>query len=137
MSQESKIVQVGVASLIQFKGKYLLILRKGKHGRLTWSPPGGHVDFGESPVKTAIREAKEEVGITASKPKFIGITNDIFKTTQKHYITLWFLLKVKKPSQIIIQSNEVIKADWFPVNKLPKPLFLPFANFIKKKGWLF
>ncbi|OGY42834.1 MAG: hypothetical protein A2729_04860 [Candidatus Buchananbacteria bacterium RIFCSPHIGHO2_01_FULL_39_14] len=136
MNQELRRVQVGVGSLIEYKGKYFLILRKRKHGRLTWSPPGGHINFGESPAKTAIRETKEEVGITASNPKFIGMTNDFFKSTKKHYITLWFKLKVKRPGKIKVQSKEVVSADWFFVNKLPKPLFLPFKNFIQRNGWL-
>nr|MBA3816243.1 NUDIX domain-containing protein [Parachlamydiaceae bacterium] len=30
-----------------------------------WLPPGGHVDPGEDPKETVIREAKEELGIEA------------------------------------------------------------------------
>lgn len=133
---KSKVVQVGVGSLIKYKNQYLLILRKGQHGNMTWSPPGGHINFGESPTQTAIREVKEEVNLKVSKPKFIGITNDFFKATKKHYITLWFQFNVKIKGRVKIQSSEVIQAKWFPANNLPQPLFLPVSNLIKRKGWL-
>ena len=46
--------------------KVLLVAPKGKFGGYSWSFPKGRVDEGESIVKTAKREVREETGITAS-----------------------------------------------------------------------
>lgn len=50
-------VSVYIVSLISGVKKILL----HKHKKLNiWLPVGGHIDFGETPIDAAIREAKEE-----------------------------------------------------------------------------
>jgi 8-oxo-dGTP diphosphatase len=80
---------VGVAILIRKEGQVLLLKRKGSHGAGTWCPPGGHLEFGESPEECAIREAKEETGVEVTDVRFLAITNDLFPEG-KHYVTIWF-----------------------------------------------
>ena len=81
--------KIGVAAIITRSNQVLLIQRKGPHGTGTWSTPGGHLEFGEDPQQCAIRETREEVGLEVSSVRFIGVTNDIFPESGKHYITLW------------------------------------------------
>ena len=45
--------KVGTAIIITRDNKILLMKRRGPHGAGTWSPPGGHLDFGESPEQCA------------------------------------------------------------------------------------
>jgi len=87
MDQEPK-VGVGVAIIITKDDKVLLMKRKGPHGQGTWSTPGGHLDFGETPEGCAAREAKEEVGLDVVGIRFRAVTNDVFEAEGKHYITL-------------------------------------------------
>jgi 8-oxo-dGTP diphosphatase len=42
--------RVGVGIVITRGNEVLLIHRHGAHGAGTWSPPGGHLDFGERRV---------------------------------------------------------------------------------------
>jgi 8-oxo-dGTP diphosphatase len=79
--------QVGVTVIIEEKGKVLLIQRRCAHGAGSWSTPGGHLEFGESPEHCAIRETLEEVGIEIGNVRFVAVTNDIFKDSGKHYIS--------------------------------------------------
>ena len=74
MSHDPK---VGVAIIITKDDQVLLMKRKGVHGTGTWSTPGGHLDFGETPEQCAAREA-EEVGLDVTDIRFRSITNDIF-----------------------------------------------------------
>ncbi len=57
------------------KGDYelLLITRKKEtyHGKLAF--PGGHIDYGEDPVDSCIRELKEECGIDGAKPELVAV----------------------------------------------------------------
>lgn len=40
-----------------------VIGRRGRRGALTWSLPKGHLEVGETPEQTAVREIEEETGV--------------------------------------------------------------------------
>lgn len=126
--------QVGTAILITSDDKVLLMKRKGPHGAGTWSPPGGHLDFGESLEACAAREAKEEVGVEVVDIRFRAVTNDIFAEEGRHYITIW--LEGKPVGQpYIAAEKEVEEIGWFRWDALPQPLFLPLENFVRGKRY--
>lgn len=49
-----KSPKVGVCVFIIKDDKILLGKRKNSHGGLTWAPPGGHLEFGETPEECAM-----------------------------------------------------------------------------------
>jgi len=55
--------RVGVGVIVTRGDRVLLIRRVGVYGQGTWSTPGGHLEYGESPGACAIRETKEETGV--------------------------------------------------------------------------
>jgi 8-oxo-dGTP diphosphatase len=126
--------QVGTGMIITKDDKVLLMKRKGPHGQGTWSTPGGHLDFGETPEGCARREAKEEVGVDVVDIKFRAVTNDVFEETGKHYITIWLEgITVGEPS--IAAEREVEEIGWFAWDTLPEPLFLPMRNLITENSY--
>ena len=127
--------QVGTAIIITKDDKVLLMKRKGPHGQGTWSTPGGHLDFGETPEGCAAREAKEEVGLDVVDIRFRAVTNDVFDTTGKHYITIWMDGKTLPNDPIIAAEDEVAEIGWFAWNSLPDPLFLPLENLLKENSY--
>ncbi len=125
-------VKVGIAVIIEKDGK-LLLGRRNKmhsHGAYSWCSPGGHIDYGEDLIDTAKRESREEMGIEIKNIKFAGITNDVFKESKKHYVTVWFKADIKSGEPK--SSNELSMVGWYPLDKLPKPLFLCQENYFKK-----
>jgi 8-oxo-dGTP diphosphatase len=59
----NKYPSIGVGVIIEKDQKVLLLKRGNVHGADSWSTPGGHLDYGETPEECAIRETKEETNL--------------------------------------------------------------------------
>ena len=134
MNPSMKFPKIGVAAIITRSNQVLLIRRKGPHGAGTWSTPGGHLEFSEDPQQCAIRETREEVGLQLSGVDFLGITNDIFSGSGKHYITIWMIAAGFSGEPTIAAPGEVSDIGWYEWDTLPSPLFLPLENLINQKS---
>jgi len=132
MNQEPN---VGVGIIITHNDQVLLMKRKGLHGQGTWSTPGGHLDFGETPEQCAVREAKEEVGLDVVDIRFRAVTNDVFEEAGRHYITIWMEGRTTSNDPMIAAEDEVAEIGWFAWDSLPDPLFLSLENLIKANSY--
>jgi 8-oxo-dGTP diphosphatase len=122
-------VRVGVGVVIRDGGRVLLVRRRNVHGEGTWSTPGGHLDFGESPAACAAREAAEETGASIGPPRFRAITNDVFDET-RHYVTIWMEADFAGGHVSAVADDELSDVEWFELDALPEPLFPPFARLL-------
>lgn len=130
MSQASAHPRVGVACLVMRAGQVLLLRRQRSHGAGSWSPPGGHLDFGEAIEACAIRETLEETGLHIADPEFLAITNDVFTDDGRHYITVWMRAASAAGEPAVQDPAEVAQVGWFPPDALPAPLFLSLENLL-------
>lgn len=128
-------VRVGVGVLITRGDRLLLMKRSGSHGADTWSPPGGHLDFGETPEQCGIREVYEEVGLRLPALRFRAITNDFFVEEHRHYITIWMEAPLLAGEPVIASAREMSALDWFDWANLPQPLFLPLAHLLAGQSY--
>lgn len=126
----SNAPRVGVGVIVTRGHRVLLIRRINAHGAGTWSTPGGHLDYGETPEACAIREVEEETGVRITGVHFRALTNDIFAESGLHYITLWMQGEVESGEAGIHAADEVGEIGWFKWETLPEPLFLPLANLL-------
>lgn len=124
-------VGVGVGVIIKRSGKVLMGKRKGNHGSGTWATPGGHIDFGETVKQCAIRETLEECGIKIKNLKNVPFTEDIFASTNKHYITLWIVADYESGEAEVLEPELCERWEWFDWNNLPAPLFTSTGNMVK------
>lgn len=126
-------VPVGVGVIVVRQGKVLIGRRNGKNGYNTWSMPGGHLDVGETPEDTAVREVLEETGLVVANPQFIGYTNDIFPEAQKHYLTLWVAVEYISGEPRITDTHEMDAFEWVSYVELgqKRNIFLPLVNFLR------
>jgi len=125
--------RVGIGVFVFKNGKFLIGQRKGAHGADSWSVPGGHLEFGESPEQTASREVAEETGLEIANIRFGAVTNDIFKNENKHYVTIWMISEWKSGKEQIMEPDKFIAQKWITFNSLPDNLFLPWQNLIKSQ----
>lgn len=124
------VIKVGIGVIV-FRGRQVLLgKRKNAHGENTWGFPGGHLEWWEEPEDCAIRETKEEVGIEIAKVARGPWSNDIFLSSNKHYITLFMLAKYKYGTPCVLEPEKCSTWQWFEWKKLPDPLFLPIQNLV-------
>ena len=126
---------IGVGVIIEKNQKVLLLKRVNVHGSGSWSTPGGHLDYGETPEDCAVRETREETSIEIQEVTFRGITNDIFKDVGRHYITIWMGAKYRSGEPVVNAPEEMSEIGWFSWDALPAPLFLSLRNFLSGKGY--
>ena len=129
MSEQIVRVGVGVfiwrASTAWRRPRVLLGKRKGSHGEGSYSLPGGHVEFGETPIEAARRETVEETGLhvvrMVPEPQ-VPYSHTFFEREQKQYVTLFFRA-ICNGSPRLMEPNKCAGWDWYDLEDLPKPLF--------------
>lgn len=127
----NQIPRVGVGVIITKDNTILLGKRINSHGHNSWAPPGGHLEFLESPEACAQREVFEETGISIKNIRPILFTNDIFQPDNKHYITIFMAADYDSGLPTILEPDKCLEWKWFFWDHLPSPLFLSFENFLK------
>jgi 8-oxo-dGTP diphosphatase len=130
MSITPSTPRIGVGVVITKDQQVLLLRRRNVHGAGTWSTPGGHLDFGETPEACAVREVKEETGLDIDDVAFRAITNDVFAADDRHYITIWMEGRYVKGEPVVAAPYEASEIGWFPWNALPQPLFLSLQHLL-------
>ncbi|MBN3494598.1 nucleotide triphosphate diphosphatase NUDT15 [Vibrio neptunius] len=128
----NKEVRVGVAAVILREGRVLLGERIGSHGAHTWATPGGHLELGESIEECAKRETLEETGLSVDSFNKLGFTNDVFEKEGKHYVTLFVVTSCSSGEPEVMEPDKCKQWQWFELDQLPEPLFLPLTNLLKE-----
>lgn len=124
---------VGIGVVVVKEGKILLGKRKSAHGSGTWSTPGGHLEYGESPELCAMRELEEETSLKALSLHLGPWTNTLIEEG-KHYITLFIFVDRFEGEPISLELDKCDEWKWFDWDHLPSPLFPTIYSLIDKVG---
>jgi len=95
----------------------LLAMKKRGHGVGIWNGVGGKLNDGETSKQSAIREAKEEVGVTPISLKEVGKIEFIFPPERNIDHTSTVYLCDKWEGEPI--ETEEMRPQWFEVDKVP------------------
>lgn len=145
VEQKTKVVivyqtnqpQVGVAVVIYKQGQYLLGQRKKSPGVNTWQCPGGLMQIGESVFECARREVEEETGLIIHNLEYGPYTNNRFVNEGVHTVTLYVVAEYLSGEVVVREKDKAICWQWFNLNELPQPLFLPLQILVDRHGdWL-
>jgi 8-oxo-dGTP pyrophosphatase MutT (NUDIX family) len=100
-----------------------LIGRLDRSGTLLWSLPKGHIEDGESPEQTAVREVKEETGITAEVLMPLGTIDYWFVAERKRvHKTVHHFLLAATGGELCDEDVEVTEVAWVPFADLHRML---------------
>jgi bis(5'-nucleosidyl)-tetraphosphatase len=110
----------GIIPLRKERGKWQVLLLK--HGKGHWAFPKGHPEIGEDPEQTAVRELKEEAGLSILS--FLQMPPQ-----QEHYFfragpdlidkrVTYFAAEVA--GQVVLQEGEISDYKWLSLEEAPK-----------------
>ncbi len=102
-----------------------------------WLPTGGHVEPGEHPKATVVREAHEELGIEPEfllqEPLFLTVTTIVGSVAEHIDVSLWYLLKGDINGFFVYDTDEFHTVRWFGIEEIPFKKSDPhMGRFIKK-----
>jgi len=119
------------AAVIIDSQRVLLIRRRVPEGALIWQFPAGKVEPGESPEEAAVREAREETGLTVEALNVLGDRIHPANGRQMHYVvckTLTGTATVASPSELdaVAWCNQAeLEA------RIPSAIFEPVATYLE------
>ena len=109
-------------------GRILLVQRSVEPKKGLWCLPGGFMELGETPEEGALRELKEETGLSGRIDRLIGAAsgkNAIYNT-----IAL-ICYNIKEYSGILIAGDDASDVGYFDPEHLPEIAFNSHINFIR------
>jgi 8-oxo-dGTP diphosphatase len=88
-----------------------------------WLPSGGHVEPGEYPKATVVRELAEELNLAAefvqASPLFITVTRTVGAVGGHTDVSLWYLLRGDSTRAIEFDRGEFHGVRWFGLDEIP------------------
>lgn len=128
-------VTCGVVVLDE-RERVLLMHRRGDG---TWGLPGGGLEPGETWEQAARRECREETGWDVDLRGLLGIYSDPGTQVHRypsgdtvHFVGAVFLGSPRRRSGE--SDGEATELGWFPLDRLPAPLFPPDVPVLRDAG---
>ncbi len=111
---------VGVGVVV-WKAEKFLLIQRGKPPRLgQWSIPGGRQELGETIKEAAIRETKEETGLSVQITDFLGVIDSIQKDKdgQVEYHATLVDFSAKWISGVASASSDAMNVAWHELDDI-------------------
>ncbi|MHC5770528.1 MAG: NUDIX domain-containing protein [Nostoc sp.] len=113
-----------------------ILLVDHKNAQL-WLPAGGHVEPGEHPRTTVLRELEEELGFNATHsieaPLMVTCTKTVGLTAGHTDVSLWYIVRSSRTQKLKFDKNEFNSVRWFSFSQVPLDRSDPhLGRFIKK-----
>jgi len=112
---------VGVGAIIIEGARVLLVKRLHPPLQAEWSIPGGVLEVGELVGEAAIREAREETGLTVEPRELLGVYDRILRNpeqrVQYHYVLIDFLCR--RVAGDLLAASDAAEVRWFRREELP------------------
>ena len=112
---------VGVGAIIIEDRRVVLVKRAHPPLQNQWSIPGGALEVGEFVREAAIREAREETGLTVEPGELLGVFDRILRDpterVQYHYVLIDFLCR--RVAGKLAAASDATDVRWFSRAELP------------------
>jgi 8-oxo-dGTP diphosphatase len=111
---------VGVGAIIIEGDRVVLVKRAHPPLQAEWSIPGGVLEVGELVREAAIREAREETGLTVEPGELLGVYDRVLRNSEKrvqyHYVLIDFLCR--RVAGELAAASDAADVRWFSREEL-------------------
>ena len=128
---------VGVGAIVVEGDRVLLVKRAHPPIQGQWSIPGGVLEVGEMVREAAIREAREETGLTVEPGELLGVYDRILRDpenrVQYHYVLVDFLCRPIGGE--LLAASDAAEVRWFRREELPALNLAEDTEDVIRKGF--
>jgi 8-oxo-dGTP diphosphatase len=118
------------AAVIVKDGRVLLVQRRVKEGSLSWQFPAGEVEPGEFGGAAAVREAREETGLTVAETKILG--DRVHPATGRTMI--YVACDIIEGDARVVDDDELADLAWVKGGDLAE--YVPYGFFAAVQDYL-
>jgi 8-oxo-dGTP diphosphatase len=134
MTDETMVERPAIAAAVIISdGRVLMVRRREREGQLSWQFPAGEVEPGETCEAAAVRETREEVGLTVNADERLG--ERVHPATKRKMI--YVACQVVEGTPYVADEDELAEVDWCDRAKLssyvPYPFFGPVEDYFKAR----
>jgi 8-oxo-dGTP diphosphatase len=128
---------VGIGAIIIENGRVVLVKRAHPPLQAEWSIPGGVLEVGELVREAAIREAREETGLTVEPGELLGVYDRVLRDAnqrvQYHYVLIDFLCR--RVAGDLAAASDAVEVRWFAREELPELKLAEDTLDVIRKGF--
>jgi 8-oxo-dGTP diphosphatase len=121
------LFRAAVFVVLRAADEVFLLRRKNKHfDNNCWDLVSGHIEHGEGFSGCAIREAKEEAGVTV-QPEALQLIHTSISSIDRPYINLFYVADEWSGDPLVAEPDVASEGKFFKLGALPTDLSLGAA----------
>ncbi|MEV7269785.1 NUDIX hydrolase [Streptomyces bacillaris] len=131
MKQQTTDERPGIAAaIVVHEGRVLMVRRRVSEGQLSWQFPAGEVEPGEEREAAAVRETREEVGLTVEAVKLLG--ERVHPKTGR--LMSYTACQILGGTAHVADTEELAELAWVALGDIPE--YVPYGLFEPVQDYL-
>lgn len=131
MTEQTTAERPGIAATIVVQDdRVLMVRRRVAEGQLSWQFPAGEIEAGETSEQAAVRETREEVGMSVNAVKVLGERLHPKTGRRMSYVAC----AVVAGTAYVADDDELAEVAWVRLAEIPE--YVPYGLFDPVQAYL-